>query len=186
MGNAGTKWTEKQRARFDSTVEPLSKRITDRVEFDTNGGCWLWTGAMTWGNGYGNIGYRGRAHGAHRASYETFVGPIPPGLCVCHRCDVRACVNPAHLFLGDHKANMADMRQKGRHARLAGSRAPGAILHEANITPIRRLIADDFSNREIGFWFGVSPDVINAIRAGRSWTCVAEEGVTLNQTEAAA
>jgi hypothetical protein len=156
------------------------------VEFDTNGGCWLWTGAMTWGNGYGNIGYRGRAHGAHRASYETFVGPIPPGLCVCHRCDVRACVNPAHLFLGDHKANMADMRQKGRHARLSGSRAPGAILHEANITPIRRLIADDFSNREIGFWFGVSPDVINAIRAGRSWTCVAEDDVTLTKQEAAA
>lgn len=172
MGNAGTHWTAERRARAAAKIEPLSQRILDRVEFDTNGGCWLWTGAMTWGNGYGNIGHAGRSYGAHRASYETFVGPIPSGLCVCHHCDVRACVNPAHLFLGDHKANMADMRQKGRSAKLAGSSAPGAILHEANIAPIRRLIDDDFSNREIGFWFGVSPDVINAIRAGRSWKCV--------------
>lgn len=174
MPTTGTQWTPERRARFMSHIEPLSQRILDRVEFDTNGGCWLWAGAMTWGNGYGNIGYAGRSHGAHRASYETFIGPIPDGLCVCHRCDVRACVNPAHLFLGDHKANMADMRLKGRAARLAGSDAPSAILHEANIQPIRRLISDDFSNKEIGFWFGVSADVINAIRAGRSWQCVTD------------
>ncbi len=172
MGNSGTHWTEQRRAKFMGSIEPLSRRIMDRVEFDTNGGCWLWTGAMTYGNGYGNIGYAGRSHGAHRASYETFIGPIPAGLCVCHRCDVRACVNPSHLFLGDHKANMADMRLKGRAARMAGSDAAGAILHEENIGPIRRLIADDFSNREIGYWFGVSADVINAIRAGRAWKCV--------------
>lgn len=87
-------------------------QITSRIEYDTNGGCWLWTGSPK-GWGYGSIHTGGKNRAAHRASYEAHKGEIPPGLCVLHKCDVPACVNPDHLFLGSRADNVADRISKG-------------------------------------------------------------------------
>jgi hypothetical protein len=77
-------------------------------------GCWLWTGRRATA-GYGVItGPHQQKIGAHRAAFEAFIGPIPDGLLVCHKCDTPACCNPQHLFLGTHKDNMQDMALKGR------------------------------------------------------------------------
>lgn len=56
------------------------------------GECHLWSGEIA-ADGYGTF----RGKGAHRAVYEWAYGPIPPGLNVHHRCQVKLCINPKHL-----------------------------------------------------------------------------------------
>lgn len=82
-------------------------------------GCWLWTGFINedcGGYGYMSAQRDGKARPTlvHRIAWELANGPIPEGQSVLHHCDVPACVNPAHLFLGTQKHNMADAAVKGR------------------------------------------------------------------------
>jgi hypothetical protein len=80
---------------------------------EPNSGCWLYDG--TWANGYGAIRDKDRKTvRVHRLAWEQANGPIPEGLSVLHRCDVPACCNPEHLFLGTQAANNLDMKLKGR------------------------------------------------------------------------
>jgi hypothetical protein len=105
------------------TARPAIDRFREKTEVNDRG-CWIWTGATVDG-GYGQFslgrdGYASVVQQAHRWSYEHFVGAIPDGMCVLHRCDTPACVNPEHLFLGTQSDNMADMRAKGRGRNAAG------------------------------------------------------------------
>ena len=78
-------------------------------------GCWVWRGKILKpGMGYGLASQHAKWQLAHRLSYKTFVGPIPDGMQVLHRCDTPACVNPDHLYLGTQADNMKDMTAKGR------------------------------------------------------------------------
>lgn len=87
---------------------------------EPNSGCWLWIGGGTGECGYGLLNNRIFKQ-AHRASYAIFKGEIPEGMCVCHKCDTPACINPDHLFIGTHLDNMRDMFRKGRRPKPKGT-----------------------------------------------------------------
>lgn len=78
--------------------------------------CWLWTGGVRSDNAeYGAFAVGYRTYGAHVAAWNLFRGKVPQGLQVLHRCDVKLCVRPDHLFVGTQKTNMVDMVLKDRH-----------------------------------------------------------------------
>jgi hypothetical protein len=99
--------------------------IESRVERITESGCWIWMGPTN-PYGYGRMFIReiGRHISMHRLAWQIANGPIPPKLFVCHRCDIPACVNPSHLFLGTHRDNMLDCMRKGRHPGTANQPCP--------------------------------------------------------------
>jgi hypothetical protein len=113
-------------------MSALRDRFMAKVSPEPNSGCWLWT-AHTGTGGYGRLGTKDGPKDAHRLSYEFFCEPIPEDACVLHKCDVRSCVNPDHLFLGDRAANIADMIAKGRANRGRGR----SKLNEDAIQKIR-------------------------------------------------
>jgi hypothetical protein len=76
--------------------------------------CWLWTGAIS-STGYGSFRIGQKIVRTHRYSYLMHIGEIPQSFEVCHTCDVRACVNPEHLWVGTKSDNMKDMFAKGRN-----------------------------------------------------------------------
>jgi len=140
-------------------------RFWDTVAPEPNTGCWLWMGFVQ-AQGYGTISYQGRDVRAHRLAYELFVGPIPEGLCVLHKCDVRICVNPDHLWLGTRQQNMADMVRKGRQVR--GEKIHGAKLTWDKVREIRRRGATETATA-LGREFGVSMSQASRIILGQKW-----------------
>jgi hypothetical protein len=107
------------------------ERFWDKVDRSAgDDGCWLWTGRLDRG-GYGSVwrGRKKRATPAHKFSFTSLRGEVPKDLQVLHRCDVRNCVNPKHLFLGTIADNMADKTAKGRQ--LKGEKIKASKLTEA-------------------------------------------------------
>lgn len=139
-------------------VRTIGERLLARVEYDTNGGCWLW-GGSTYPSGYGNMGIGQTNYATHRLSWQEFRGPIPDGLWVLHRCDVRPCINPDHLFLGTHRDNTDDMLMKGRG---------GLKLTPAQVIRIRERRRSE-SGTALAKAFGVHKTTIYEITKGLTW-----------------
>lgn len=140
-------------------------KVLGRVSRDANG-CWIWQGPRL-PKGYGRVSLTGvKSCAAHRVSYRLFVGPIPDGMFVCHRCDVPSCVNPQHLFVGTAAENNADRDMKGRHVapRVFGEASVHAKLKRAEVIAIR---ADTRKYTEIAANYNVSPSTVCNIKKGK-------------------
>ena len=159
---------------------PLLERFWVRVNKTPT--CWLWTGSID-GVGYGQLGHMYKHVCAHRLSYEIHKGKIPEGMYVCHTCDVRACVNPDHLFVGTPKDNMQDCKRKGRvrYVTLRGEDSPHAKITQEKAGKVKELWSIDrvhhygnhskgkYSQPEIASILGISYSAVCNITRGRSW-----------------
>lgn len=116
--------------------------------------CWLWNKAIDKA-GYGRFG-SGSLY-SHRESYKLFIGAIPEGMLVCHKCDIRTCVNPEHLFLGTYDDNNQDMIAKKRDRK-------ARKLSDDDVSTIRELWkTGEHSQPEISSLFDISPSMVSAI-----------------------
>ena len=130
------------------------ERFLEKVEHIPFTDCWIWSGAMK-PNGYGDIYFNGKVQTAHRVSYQLFVGNVDKNLDVCHKCDVRYCVNPKHLFLGTRKENMQDAARKNRIAKSNAKLTPEQVIE------IRK---NNLSNDELAKKFNVSKQIISRVK----------------------
>ena len=135
-------------ARFESKFCP-----------EAASGCWLWDGACIEGY-YGMFWWRGRVRLAHRVSYEHFIGMPPDDIEVCHKCDVPACVNPDHLFLGTHHENMLDKCRKRRQDRK---------LSEEQVHAVRQALDMGSTGRQVARDFGISFQQVSRIKRRERW-----------------
>lgn len=141
--------------------------------------CWSWHGTLDV-DGYGKI-WNGSSLNisVHRLSWKIHNGPIPEGMCVCHRCDInypvgdityRRCVNPHHLFLGTNIENTADKVAKKRQA--CGEAIRMGKLVEADVVEIRALFQSGMYQWQIAQMFGIRQSHVSRIIRRESWSHV--------------
>jgi hypothetical protein len=150
-------------------------RFNAAIEKQGDDGCWLWTKRSTTSYGYGQLWEGRKRWEAHRLSWTIHRGPIPAGMCVCHRCDVPQCVNPDHLFLGNQRDNLRDMLLKGRaHEGYRKEPPNGVMNHKAKLTDddireIRRRYMSGESLRQLGRAYNVWFTTIHQIVLRKTW-----------------
>lgn len=90
--------------RIPTTESQITAFWSHCVRSSDPNGCWLWDWHID------SHGYGYSWHGAsHRVALALFAGiTIPKGQPVCHHCDVKRCIRPDHLYLGNDRSNFED------------------------------------------------------------------------------
>jgi hypothetical protein len=144
----------------------MEAKFLDKVEKTET--CWNWTGRLNVG-GYGRFSRGGCWKQAHRISYEIYKGPIPEGLVVRHMCvGNRKCVNPAHLEVGTHKDNTADMFRDNPPDR-TGNNSHARKISQEDANEIRQWREFGYTQQSIGDLFGLGQGHISTILSGKRW-----------------
>lgn len=150
---------------YEEHCESFRTRAQENTKVSESG-CWELQGSIL-ESGYGYMSFQGKSKLAHRASYEAFIGPIPEGLFVLHRCDNRKCINPKHLFLGTHEDNMDDMDSKGR--RKSGEKHYMARLNDALVRKLRAEYKPGDSWMALEKKYGINRGVLRPAILGITW-----------------
>ncbi len=151
----------------------LYERLMRHTQVNHKSGCLEWTGSKR--NGYGRMTVGSRADGtrkgmsAHRVAYKLAHGEIPDGMEVCHKCDNRCCVNPAHLFIGTRQDNIDDRERKGRNNPPKGETNGRAKLSEVDVLAIKEKRLQGVSFGKLAEEYGVCKKTIQDAVSGKHW-----------------
>ena len=158
---------------FNYVRGTVEERFWSKVDKRDPDDCWEWQASLDT-RGYGNLGIpkndgTGRyiTQRAHRMAWEFTNGKLEGSVQhLCHTCDNRKCVNPAHLFIGNPKVNMADCISKGRLNDRSGEHNPRSKLTANDVIDIR---ASALPLSQLAQQYGVAKSVVGYAKRGITW-----------------
>jgi hypothetical protein len=148
------RWVRHKNHHINLKKRPLIDIFNERHIPVPEAGCWIWTGGILGKNSYGVMTKDSKKVWAHRFAYEHFVGPIPEGMLVLHKCDTPLCVNPHHLFIGTNRDNVLDSIKKGRRP---------CVIKATELQQVLDLHKYGFSRKEISEMYGSGVTAIDKI-----------------------
>lgn len=164
--------TDDSRVRIPEISDTIGMQtyLKSKIIIDKKTGCWLWQGTKE-KKGYGVLGKKKKQYRVHRVSAYCFSGTeMDPSMFICHRCDVKNCINPDHLFSGTHQDNMDDGKMKNRFSHGESHRL--SKLKESDIHQIRKSILLGKSCSSIAREYDMDPSTICDIKNGVIWSHV--------------
>jgi hypothetical protein len=154
---------------MNRTRIPIETRFWTKIAYSEDiRDCWLWTGKKRDGYGrlFGEDGQFSRYLGAHRVSWTLHFGPIPDDKIVLHKCNIRACVNPDHLYLGTHKENAQDRINCGHQYRPLSDQSRSTVLTWPQVDEIR---LRQTNLKVLAARFGVDYSTVKLVANGTTW-----------------
>ena len=171
-GGGGT-WAGKCKACWGVRyIKPIDTRERFKRFVSTSENCWLWNGSQDKdGYGYFKMRFPFYLKGAHRVSWYLHTGLDPRGVCICHHCDNPSCVNPSHLYAGDHASNARDKVERGRcwNGIQKCERNARARLNWQKVDQARAWHREGVSRQEIARRLSVGPTTVFALLTNRTW-----------------
>jgi hypothetical protein len=140
------------------------------------GPCWLWEGAL-FKLGYGQFWFNRRNRTAHTVAWELANG-APASRLVLHKCNVKHCVRPTHLYDGTHRDNSLDCLAAGNHPG-TNNRGTGngmSKLSERDVVDIFHRLGSGEKQTAIAAYYHVDPSHISHLKAGRGWGHIRKAG----------
>lgn len=141
----------------------FAQRFWSKIKLAEGDECYEWQAAMNNVTGYGQVAVGRKPMTAPRVAYMLTCGPIPKGMCICHKCDNRKCCRPDHLFMGTYSDNMKDMHDKKR-----GNKRIITLTSEL-IDEAKGLRKQGVTYTDIGLELGVNYSTIREAILGSTW-----------------
>lgn len=150
-------------------MKDLFTRFTEKYKVCDDTGCWLWTGAINSG-GYGSFKFNGKPVSAHKVAFILLKKEEIGDQWVLHNCDIRKCVNPDHLYLGDRLQNVKDMWDRKRNPDRRGEKHHLRKLTDKEIIEIRqKYIPRIITQQDLAIEYGVTQGMIGHIVNNKNW-----------------